>query len=214
MSHVQHSSHWAKVSTSVGLFFILSAQLLSGCDHDSPCSTGQSEVIAGPPLFDSGGCSLAVLSGDSDETLLSFTIAECRTGDSLFRPCDEAFVNWCIEGGGDFSPLEGQEFHPSSDPLCATGSPLAPSCSEDFDDACWREHGLYVCSDPTCTFGQCTIPGPQAFLHCVSYPEPKGEQCSCTGTKSCSSMDKICSETSCSKRNSDGDCTQGTGKKC
>ncbi len=193
--------------SSVGLSLILCAHLFA-CDDDVACPIEPTPIVSGPPLFDAGECSQLPFASNT-HVAVSVPIAVCRTGDGLFRPCDEAFVRWCIDGGAYFSPVPGEDFSPPSSPVCAAGSELSPECNEGFEEACWREGGVYACSEPSCLMGQCSIP--QAYLQC--YEAEGVETCYCTDPKACISADKLCRNFNCLETKY-GICTKGDGDIC
>jgi hypothetical protein len=193
-------------SSVVGLL-LLCATCLPACDDDSACPVKPAPILSGSPLFDAGECGQLPFAAQG---AVYAPIAVCRTGDGLHRPCDETFVRSCIDGGAYFSPVSGGSSSPPSDPICATGSELAPDCNRNFEEACWREGGVYACSDQNCLMGQCNIP--QGYLQC--HEQDGFETCYCTDIKACISADKICQNFTCLKMSFFGVCTEGDGDIC
>jgi hypothetical protein len=190
----------------LGLLLLVCAPCLTACDDAALCPVEPAPIVSGLPLFDAGECNQLPF---APQGAVVAPLAVCRTGDGLFRPCDEAFVRWCIDGGAYFSPVPGGDFSLPSSPVCAAGSELAPECDRSFEEACWREAGVYACSGPSCLMGQCTIP--QASLHCIQ--RDGFETCHCTDAKACASATKICQNFTCSKTFF-GVCTEGDGDIC
>jgi hypothetical protein len=143
--------------------------------------------------------------------VLDVAVAECRAGDDLLRPCDESFIEFCNDVGGDFVSHSGPDFVLEIAPICSIDSLLHPRCDTAFEAACDRHNGSFICFGEECLSGQCSD---IVIKQKCSATNSCGGSCSAEGRFVTCNTSADGKTATCLKLNKQGEDTDASGAHC
>jgi len=180
---------------------------------DGPVCGGASPP-PGPALLDHANC----IHQDT-----GIVLASCSSTDPMLRPCDEPFLTWCNDYGGDAIACSEEDLV-VREHRCG-GGPVFLPCDPSFTAACDGADGVFACDDPaqdgTCGSGACAGgPIPVIVMCCDKVNDNGTAGYSCKLIKeadlqSCALLGKyaiICDEAaSCDPCDPGASCTNACG---